>query len=163
MVCWDLRKPMQTLACLRVADGPIFAVDCTRSTGEPISATAGVQNKPEPLETGSVQIFCGGASSHVFGLRLGVAHGQMDCAMKVQMPEEGVGDISMRPDNRIVATGCWDSCVRIFHVRTGKSLAVLQQHRASIAAVEFSASGLLACASRDKTISLWDVELAQKQ
>lgn len=158
---WDLRKPLQALASLKIADGPAFAIDCTRDTHLAEPSQQGMQST-SLAERPRIQIVCGGAYAHLVCLRFDFAVGQLACAMKVEIPEEGVGDVAMRSDNRIVAAGCWDACTRIFHVRTGKKLAVLQQHRASVAAAEFSDSGLLACASRDRSISLWEIQLSKQ-
>lgn len=160
-MCWDLRKPQDTLASLKIADAPVFAIDCTRAPQSTQTRVQGTQT-PAEAETPRLRVICGGAYRHLVCLGVDVAKGTMDCTMKLELPEEGVGDVSMRLDNRIVAAGCWDSLTRIFHVRTGKKLAALQQHRASIAAVEFSGSGLLACASRDRSISLWNINLSKQ-
>lgn len=98
----------------------------------------------------------GSAGSHLYWLKLGDS-GQITVTRKENLPEEGVGDVCVRQDGRVVAVGGWDAKVRLFHMRTGKRLAVLKQHRASVTAVEFDSSGMIACASRDKTVSTWDV------
>lgn len=161
-MCWDLRKPLHALAHLKIADEPTFAIDCTRGYKTSAELGAATQSGEDSQlqsvhERTQVRLVCGGAYRSIIQLELDVALGRLDCAIKTEIPEEGIGDVSMRCDNRILAAGCWDSCVRLFHVRTGKKLAVLKQHRASIAAVQFGKSGQLVCASRDKSISIWEI------
>ena len=104
----------------------------------------------------SMSIVAGTAGSHVYWLQVNGA-GKIAVHRNVNLPEEGVGDVRVRQDGRTVAVGGWDARLRLFHMRTGKRLAVLRQHRASITSVEFDEKGILACGSRDKTVSLWDL------
>jgi hypothetical protein len=104
-----------------------------------------------------LQVLVGTAGTQVLWLTLNAGSGTMACRKRVDIPEAGVGDMSVRQDGRIVAAGGWDARVRIFHMRTGKRLSVLKQHRASITAVAYDTAGVLACASRDRTISIWDL------
>lgn len=114
------------------------------------------EGKQRDADSTSLSIVAGSAGAQLYWLRISDG-GQITISRREDLPEEGVGDVCVRQDGRIVAAGGWDARVRLFHMRTGKRLAVLKQHRASITAVKFDSSGLIACASRDKTVSLWDV------
>ena len=116
--------------------------------------TEGIHHGVE--STDGVTVIAGSAGAQLSWLKLDNS-GQMRVTRREGLPEEGVGEVCVRQDSRIVAVGCWDARVRVFHTRTGKRLAVLKQHRASITSVKFGESGLLACASRDRTVSIWDV------
>lgn len=112
---------------------------------------------PQPVTDSScLSIVAGTTGSQLYWLQLNDA-GEIKVHRNMNLPEEGTGDVRVRQDGRIVAVGGWDARLRLFHMRTGKRLAVLKQHRASMTAVEFDDRGILACGSRDKTVSLWDV------
>jgi WD40 repeat protein len=72
----------------------------------------------------------------------------------------GVNSIKIRPDNRIVALGCWDGRIRLFSWKSYKPLAVLTEHSAEINDICFStrnAVHLMAAGGKDKKISLWNI------
>lgn len=82
----------------------------------------------------------------------------------VEVKHRGVSAISLRSDARILATGGWDSRLRLFSWPKMKPLAILERHRAGISALSWSqplqsVSGkqLLAAGSKDKRISLWSL------
>ncbi|KAF2121433.1 WD40-repeat-containing domain protein [Lophiotrema nucula] len=56
----------------------------------------------------------------------------------VQTKHAGQQSLRVRSDNRILATGGWDSRVRIYSVKTLKELAVLKWHKESVYAVDFA-------------------------
>jgi WD40 repeat protein len=60
------------------------------------------------------------------------------------------------PDGRL-ASGCWDSVIRIWDPRTGDEAARLEGHTDSVRSLAVIANGLLASGSDDATIRLWDV------
>ena len=69
----------------------------------------------------------------------------------------GTACLRYRHDSRILASANWDGTIRIFdgHLRP---LAVLRHHRTNAYAVDFSpVGGLLATASKDTTIAIWDI------
>ena len=58
----------------------------------------------------------------------------------------------------LVSAG-WDGTIRLWDVRTGEAVAVLDGHADRVLGVSLSGDGsILASAGRDKTIRLWDVE-----
>ncbi|XP_052061647.1 guanine nucleotide-binding protein subunit beta-like protein 1 [Mytilus californianus] len=69
----------------------------------------------------------------------------------------GFTSISIRHDQKIFASGGWDSNVRIYSVKKLKPLAVLSYHKESVQCVTFSSDNILACGSKDHHISLWDI------
>jgi len=97
---------------------------------------------------------------------------------RTALPSTGTSSVRIRGDGRIVASGHWDSTVRIFALKGGNSagggnknnkgpslkpLAVLTHHTASVFSVAFrggtdipgGAAGVFATASKDSTIAVW--------
>ncbi len=65
--------------------------------------------------------------------------------------------IAFSPDGRMLATAGKDGTVRLWHAKTGKSLAVLRGHTNEVTSVTFSPDGTkLATGSEDRTVRLWD-------
>src|SRR5262249_45593449 len=59
------------------------------------------------------------------------------------------------PDQKMIATGSWDSTLRLWDVATGKALAVLTGHKAAVLNSAFSPDGkTLATKSDDRTIKV---------
>ncbi|KDR15858.1 guanine nucleotide-binding protein subunit beta-like protein 1 [Zootermopsis nevadensis] len=85
------------------------------------------------------------------------------CLVRTQTKEivnPGINSIKIRPDNRIVALGCWDGRIRLFSCKSYKLLAVLTEHSAEINDICFS-TGLpvhfMAAGGKDRKISLWNI------
>jgi WD40 repeat protein/DNA-binding SARP family transcriptional activator len=89
---------------------------------------------------------------------------------KVQMKLPGhtasVTALQFSPDGQLLASGSWDTTVRLWQVEAGagmhwangRLLATLQAHTTKVTAVAFSPDGrLLASAGRDHVIHIWDV------
>uniref|UniRef100_A0A8C0XHY6 Guanine nucleotide-binding protein subunit beta-like protein 1 n=1 Tax=Castor canadensis TaxID=51338 RepID=A0A8C0XHY6_CASCN len=74
-----------------------------------------------------------------------------------ELTNPGIADVTIRPDQKILATAGWDHRIRVFHWRTMKPLAVLAFHSASIHCVAFATNGLLAAGSKDQRISVWSL------
>ncbi len=64
---------------------------------------------------------------------------------------------ALSPDRRILASGSYDTTIRLWDIVTGNPLFVLSGHKNGVGALAFSPDGsMLASGSRDKTIRLWD-------
>ena len=75
----------------------------------------------------------------------------------IELPGAGVSDVAFRKDSAIFASAGWDHRVRVFS-RTGKPLAILKFHSATVSCVDFSPNTkLLASGSQDKRIALWSL------
>ncbi|XP_076445373.1 guanine nucleotide-binding protein subunit beta-like protein 1 [Babylonia areolata] len=83
--------------------------------------------------------------------------GKIEIIRKIECINPGFNDISLRSDDRIVATAGWDKQVRLFSMKSMRPLAILAYHRESVRCVRFSKDCLLAAGSNDHLISLWDV------
>ncbi len=70
----------------------------------------------------------------------------------------GVDAIAVSPDGNQLATGEFDTPVRLWDAATGKLMLTFFGHSSQVVSVAFSADGkTLASASEDGTIKLWDV------
>ncbi|KAH6558374.1 hypothetical protein KP509_1Z067200 [Ceratopteris richardii] len=75
----------------------------------------------------------------------------------------GTADISLRNDDRIVATAGWDHRVRIYDYKRSRALAILKYHSDLVNAVCFSEDcEFLASASKDGMVALWSIYPPQK-
>lgn len=83
--------------------------------------------------------------------------GELEKYPDTKLTNSGLCDIRIRPDNKIVATGGWDSRIRLFNFKKLKPLAVLTYHSESVQCIDFSIDNLLACGSKDRHISLWNL------
>jgi WD40 repeat protein len=67
--------------------------------------------------------------------------------------------VSFSNDGKTLATGSWDSTIKLWNVETGKEIRTLSGHNGSVYTVSFSPDGkTLATGSHDKTIKLWNGE-----
>ena len=76
----------------------------------------------------------------------------------------GVGSVAFSSDSRTLASTGWheDKTIRLWDVPTGSHKLTLSGHRERISRLSFSPDGkMLASASRDGTILLWEFPLAQ--
>lgn len=76
-----------------------------------------------------------------------------------------VSSVAFSPDGQTLASGSWDTTVRLWRVADGSLLRTLEGHTASVFSVAFSPGGygrsgatlLLASGSQDGTVRLWGV------
>src|SRR5439155_3479689 len=62
------------------------------------------------------------------------------------------------PDGRTLASGSWDTTIKLWNVTSGRELRTLAGHTDEVVSVAFSPNGrTLASGGLDKTIKLWDV------
>jgi len=66
--------------------------------------------------------------------------------------------IAYSPNGLMLASGSWDSKLRLWDVDSGKLIVTMEGHEDSIYSVQFSPGGqLLATSSGDGTVKIWDV------
>jgi WD40 repeat protein len=67
------------------------------------------------------------------------------------------------PDGKLALTASYDNTARLWDVKTGKELQVLNGHTESVSSAVFSPDGTLALtASSDKTARIWDVSTGKE-
>src|SRR5262249_53683713 len=54
---------------------------------------------------------------------------------------DAVSCLAFAPDGRTLASGSWDSTVRLWHLATGQEVATLEGHRGRIHCLVFAADG----------------------
>ncbi|MGQ4646669.1 WD40 repeat domain-containing protein [Lyngbya aestuarii] len=67
--------------------------------------------------------------------------------------------LSFSPDGKMIASGSFDSTVKLWRLRDGKLMATLRGHSDKVNSVSFSHDGkTIASASDDQTIKLWSID-----
>lgn len=104
----------------------------------------------------------GSADSHLCFFTVDVSAGRLDLTHSLPLPSAGVGDVAIRADGRLAATGHWDGRVRLWHARRGAPLGVLRYHAKAVASVAFGGGGAkgpeaLASGGRDGAVAVWEV------
>lgn len=70
--------------------------------------------------------------------------------------------LAFSPDGSVLAAGDTEHKIKLFDVKSGKTLQTLRDHGATITSVAFSPDGsLLASAGKENVIRLWDVKTGQ--
>lgn len=68
-----------------------------------------------------------------------------------------VTSLAFDPQGSMLASGCFDSSVKLWDVKSGRLLSTLEGHRGSVYSVVFdSHAKMLASGSSDGTVNLWD-------
>jgi len=67
--------------------------------------------------------------------------------------------VACSPDSKTLATGSWDTAIRLWDVATGKNTATLSGHTKEVRLLAFSQGGktLTSAGGRDLTVKLWAV------
>lgn len=113
---------------------------------------------------GESKVIVGGSGEVIMGLEL-TSDLKLVKWKEVKITNPGVSCLVIRPDKKLFVTGCWDSKIRLFSMKTFKLLAVLQNHSQTIQEVRYSPSkvdawdchSLLAAAGQDGRITLWSI------
>jgi WD40 repeat protein len=136
-------SPPEPLACAKLHSEPIMALDID------VEGYSGVSGSAEDaLITFSIT-YTGSASA---------AAATIAPTATINIKKQGVGDVALRPDGKLLASAGWDGKIRVYKKSNGKALAVFKYHSASASALEFSPrSFLIASGARDGTVALWDV------
>src|SRR5687767_14023138 len=72
--------------------------------------------------------------------------------------KEPVAALAWTKDQRWVASGAFDKCVRLWDAHSGDCVHVLDNHRSYVRSVDFSRSGeKLLSGAGDGTVRLWEV------
>lgn len=102
---------------------------------------------------------CAGATEYLCRFEIDYAAQQAGVVDDVALPQRGINTITLRKDEKIVATSGWDHRVRLFAWKKAcRPLAVLKLHTDSVTAVEFAPrDNLLASADCVGRIALWNV------
>jgi len=108
-----------------------------------------------------IECFCGSVVSSMVRIRIDLSNNTHTTKI-VKLLNDGLNCLKVRSDNKILVTGGWDHKVRIWGTKKISLLAVLGYHKDSISTVNFSDQYrdnkmLLACASNDFKISIYDV------
>lgn len=102
--------------------------------------------------------FTGSADDKLATFEVDITKGQLRVGPHLNLPQEGLADVAIRPDGRIAATAGWDAKVRVWHCKKRQPLAILKWHSQQVACVGFSRdSVLLAAGGRDNFISMWSL------
>jgi serine/threonine protein kinase/WD40 repeat protein len=114
------------------------------------------------LAAGARWIVAGARSGWVYVLRAG--DGQLDRTLKADgaiqyQADAAVQCIGLTRDESRVICGLIDGRMAVFDLRTGLRIAEISAHKDAINAVAcHSTTGIVATASRDKTVALWRVD-----
>jgi len=134
---WDVGAPTAPLASGKLHSQPLMALDV------------------DPGGRGGVS---GAAEDTLVLFSVDYGAGRIVQRRAIEVRKEGIGDVAVRPDGKIVASAGWDGRVRLYKGRSGSALAVLKYHTSAGTAVAFSPRTFrLATGARDGAIALWDV------
>ncbi len=70
---------------------------------------------------------------------------------------------ALSPDGQVLATGGYDSAIKLWNVASGRELRTLEGHNGAVFELAFRADGqVLASASGDRTVKLWNVATGER-
>uniref|UniRef100_UPI003590190C guanine nucleotide-binding protein subunit beta-like protein 1 n=1 Tax=Myxine glutinosa TaxID=7769 RepID=UPI003590190C len=140
---WDIRMG-QLLSRSPARQDPIFCLAWDGLTGTCVSAGPGESLETWKLNDGR----------------------DLEHDSSIPLPQHGVSALKIRGDGRLLAAGCWDGRIRIWS-RHYRPLASLAFHRRGLCDLDFADPSpraahcagrrLLAAASRDGQLSVWDL------
>ena len=160
VVVWDLAKAIEKdknkkissdvagIYCRPVAQGKLHS--------EPIMALE--------VDADGVSGVSGSAEDKLVAFAIDFEAGRVVPENTINVRKQGVADIALRQDGKLLATAGWDGKVRVYKRASGKALAVLKYHSEAATAVVFSPETyLMASGARDGTIALWDIYCKPKK
>jgi WD40 repeat protein len=169
MCCRLLERSGGALVLLcGMESGHVVAIG-NAGVGDPETELFSVKMSEEPLLTLDALIevrasaawlvgCCAGAGSDLFHFKLNLDELASLKLSKVALPRPGIGRVCIRDDRKVLASGGWDSRVRVFGFKKLTPLAILKSHTATVNDVAYAPKGsLLATASKDGSIAVYDL------
>ncbi|KAL0109396.1 hypothetical protein PUN28_014458 [Cardiocondyla obscurior] len=112
-----------------------------------------------------MQGILGSASEKIEIFEMSANHTLSHKSTKLLEHVSGVSVLSIRPDKKIVAVGCWDGRMMLFSWKKLRPLAILKEHRTNIYDIVYSpckveaydTKCLMAATGKDGYISIWDI------
>ena len=137
IVVWDVQDPKKHVAYGKLHTEPIMALH---------------------MDTDGAAGVSGSAEEVIILFNVDYENGSIMQKDEIHLRREGISDLAVRPDNKLLATGGWDGRVRVYRRQTGRPLAILKYHTKSVSAVRFSpCTFVLASGAADGTIALYDL------
>ncbi|KYR00102.1 guanine nucleotide-binding protein subunit beta-like protein 1 [Tieghemostelium lacteum] len=140
IVLWDIRQPDKLLYTNKIHEEPVLAMDISGN-----------------------KVVSGGGDTLLCQFSITKSEDQtsnddsFEILNKYQLPNQGISEIKIRPDKKIIATAGWDHRVRIFNFKKHTPLAILKYHEESVYTIDFNTNNILASASKDMRIALWSI------
>jgi len=102
----------------------------------------------------------GGADASLVFFNVDVEQRCCSLADKIVLSHNGIADVKVRGDRKILASAGWDKRVRLFSWNHVKPLAILKYHTAPVNCLGFSPlldDNLLVSGSADGRVSCWEL------